>query len=237
MIKAWSMSRLDVYESCPYRAYLQYVERVPTLPLVAPEGLGEHPLTRGLRVHEAAEKYVTEDVLLIDELQNFTTAFDLQRTAYRTRPGLCVVEEEWAVNDDWKATGWFSDDAWCRLKLDWGQVRDDEMDIVDYKTGKKYPPKHIQQGQLYALIGSIRFPQVKKVNVQFWYLDSGDTLEQTYNNIQVQLFQDDFDRRARIMTSATEFPPRSSAYTCRFCPYGEGKDGNSHCQYRYSFQN
>ena len=45
MIKAWSMSRLDVYESCPLRAKYQYVDRIPQNPLVIPEGKDEHPLT------------------------------------------------------------------------------------------------------------------------------------------------------------------------------------------------
>ena len=32
------MSRLDVFESCPYRAYLQYVEKIPQKPREIPEG-------------------------------------------------------------------------------------------------------------------------------------------------------------------------------------------------------
>lgn len=243
MIKAWSMSRLDVYESCPLRAKFQYVDRIPQNPLVIPDGKDEHPLTRGIRVHDAAEKYVTEDVLLIDELSHFTSALDLQRDAYRTEPQHCVVEQEWAITDTWTPTGWFSKDAWGRMKLDWGQVHPDkkEMDIVDYKTGKKYPPKHVQQGQLYGLVSSIRYPEIEKFNVKFWYVDDPNpetnTLETSYSKLQVQMFHDDFDRRARTMTTAKEFRPYSSAYACRFCPYGEGRDGNSHCEYRYSFQN
>jgi hypothetical protein len=237
MIKAWSMSRLDVYETCPYRAYLQYVERIPTPELVPPPDKTEHPLTRGLRVHTAAEEYVTQDINLIPELQSFSADFDLQRASYRFAPELCIIEQEWAFDDDWRATGWFSDDTWGRLKLDYGEVKGDEIDIVDYKTGKKYPPKHIQQGQLYALVAGLRYPDVKKFNVAFWYTDSGDTLTQSYSKVQTLMFKEMFDMRARTMTTATEFRPHSSAYACRFCPYGEGRDGNKHCEYRYSFDN
>jgi len=241
MIKAWSNSRLDTFETCPYRAYLQYIERVPTRELVPPPGKEEHPLIRGIRVHEAAENFVTKDILLIDELQNFNHAFHLQRASYRRVPEYCVVEQEWGIDENWKPTGWFSDTAWGRMKLDYGEIRDTEMDIVDYKTGKKYAPKHTQQAQLYALVASIRYPEVETFHTAFWYLDDPNpktnTLKRSYSKLQVQMFKEDFDRRARTMTGATEFEPHTSAYACRFCPYGEGHDGNSHCQFRYSFDN
>ena len=167
MIKAWSMSRLDVFETCPHRANLQYVLKIPQNPLVVPEGKDEHPMLRGLRVHDAAEAFVKEDILLIDELKSFEADFFAARELYRTTPHNCVVEEDWAFNDSWEATGWNSDDTWGRLKLDLGIIDDDYMDIVDYKTGKKYAPKHIQQGQLYAIVSFLRFPQLENITTKF----------------------------------------------------------------------
>lgn len=236
-ITAWSNSRLDVFESCPYRAYLQYVEKIPQNPLVIPEGKDEHPLTRGIRVHDAAEAFVKEDTLLIPELESFEEDFYAARELYRTSPQNCIVEEDWAFNDKWEKTGWRSDDCWGRLKLDFGVVDDDYMDIVDYKTGKKYGPKHIQQGQLYAIASFERFPQLQNVTTKFWYVDNGTTLESSYTRLQGRVLRDGFDSRARAMTEATTFPAKPSGYACRFCPYGEGKDGNKHCEYRYSFDN
>jgi len=238
MIKAWSMSRLDVFETCPYRAKLQYIDRIPQNPLVISEGKDEHPLTRGNRIHDAAEKFVKEDILLIDELKlHFEEDFFEARDIYRSAPERCVVEDDWAFDTNWKKTGWKSDDCWGRLKLDLGIVDDDYMDIVDYKTGRKYAPKHIQQGQLYVIVSFIRFPQLQNVKSSFWYVDSGDILSKSYTRIQGEVLKDGFDSRARAMTEATQFPAKSSAYACRFCPYGEGKDGNKHCEYRYSFDN
>lgn len=239
MIKAWSMSRLEIYETCPHRAYLQYVLRIPQNELVPPPGKSEHPLTRGIRVHTAAEEFVTKDINLIDELQSFSDSFHLQRAKFRESPELCAIEQEWAITSDWTPTGWFSKDAWGRMKLDYMELNEegDEVEIVDYKTGKKYPAKNVQQGQLYALVAGIRYPDVKRFNVKFWYVDSGDILEQSYSKLQTLIFKDDFDLRARTMTTATEFRPYPSGYACRFCPYGEGRDGNKYCDYRYSFEN
>jgi hypothetical protein len=224
-------------------AFLQYVEKVPQNPLAPPPDKLEHPLTRGLRVHDAAERFVKEDINLIEELSNFSDSLHLQRDAFRAEPAHCIVEQQWAITRSWTPTGWSSNDAWGRMKLDWGQVFPEErtMDIVDYKTGKKYPPKHIQQGQLYGLVSSIRYPDIDRFNVKFWYLDdpNPDTnvLETSYSRIQIQIFQDDFNTRAQAMTQAVKFPPKPNAWSCRFCPYGEGRDGNSYCEYRYSFRN
>jgi len=237
MISAWSWSRLEVYESCPYRAYLQYVEKIPTPPLVPPEGKEEHPLTRGVRVHEAAEDFVTRDILLIPELEKFGEQFEQQRIQYQEDPDLCIVEAEWAIDQKWQPTGWRSKDTWGRMKLDWGYVDGNTMTIVDYKTGKKYATKHVQQGQLYALAARAFFPEVEQFNVAFWYLDQDDVLEQSYSAIKVDVLRDGFDRRAQAMTGATTFKPKPNSWSCRFCPYGEGRDGNKHCEYRYSYDN
>jgi hypothetical protein len=237
MIPAWSWSRLEVFESCPYRAFLEYVEKVPKPKLVPPEGKDEHPLTRGVRVHQAAEDFVTRDILMVDELKSFEDQFEQQRIQYQEDPDACIVEAEWAITQDWEPTGWSSKNTWGRMKLDWGYVDGSTMTIVDYKTGKKYATKHVQQGQLYALAARAFFPEVEQFNVAFWYLDQDDTLEQTYSAIKVDVLRDGFDRRAQAMTLATEFKPKPSSYACRFCPYGEGRDGNKHCEYRYSYEN
>lgn len=237
MIPAWSWSRLEVYESCPYRAYLSYVERIPTKELVPPEGKDEHPLTRGTRVHQAAEDFVTRDILLVEELAAFEEQFETQRCQYQENPDACIVEAEWAIDQNWQPTGWSSPNAWGRMKLDWGYVDGPNMTIVDYKTGNKYATKHVQQGQLYALAARAHFPEVENFNVAFWYLDKNDVLEHSYSAIKIDVLRDGFDRRAKTMTMATDFPPRPSGYTCRFCPYGEGKDGNKYCEYRYSVEN
>jgi RecB family exonuclease len=240
-IEAWSISRLDVFETCPYRAYLQYVARVPQNPLVVPEGKDEHPLTRGIRVHDAAEEYVKQDILLIEELASFAEPLKDARQQYRDAPETCIVENDWAITTEWKPTGWFSDDAWGRMKLDLGLIDhgNRHIRVVDYKTGRRYPLKHIQQGQLYGLAAALRYPDIDTFSVEFWYtdLDTNNTLVTEYSRIKLLIFQEDFNRRAQAMTQATEFLPRASAYACRFCPYGEGRDGNSHCEFRFSNDN
>jgi RecB family exonuclease len=243
-INAWSFSRLEQFESCPYRVYLQYVEKIPQKELVIPEGRDEHPLVRGRRLHDAAEHYVTRNIELLPELdKSFGKRFRDARARYVAAPDLCIVEQDWAITQEWTTTGYYAPDTWGRMKLDLGMLSDDEthIDIVDYKTGKKYPPKHVQQGQLYAITAFARFPKLKTAKSAFWYLDNDDPEENTlvndYTRIKALILRDGFTARARSLTTAREFPPHTSSYACRFCPYGEGRDGNSHCEYRFSWDN
>lgn len=239
-INAWSMSRLDVFESCAYRAKLEYIDKIPKPDLVPPEGREEHPLVRGLRIHNAAEAFVTRDINLIPELEYFGDDLRTARARYRDRPGRCVVEEDWAFTQDWNKTGWNSDDAWGRLKLDLGLLSDcgKEMRIIDYKTGKKYPAKHVQQGQLYAIVSFLRYPELEKVTTEFWYLDQPcktadkNKLVNEYSRVKALILKDGFDARARALTTCTNFTPKTSVFTCRWCPYGDS--GNAACEYRYS---
>lgn len=241
-IETWSFSRLEVFETCPYRAKLQYIDRIPTPELVAPDGKDEHPLERGLRVHDAAEQFVTGNIELIPELENFRDAFIATKFEYARRPDLFVVEHDWAITQDWKRTGWNAPDTWGRFKLDLGVRSADgtHMDIVDYKTGKKYPPKHIQQGQLYSIVAFEFYPELETINTSFWYVDmptpGKNELKSSYTRMKALVLRDDFNTRATEMTTATSFPPKTSSYACRFCPYGEGRDGNAYCEYRYSFE-
>jgi RecB family exonuclease len=242
-ISTWSFSRLEVFEACPYRAKLQYIDRIPPPPLVPPEGKDEHPLDRGNRIHTAAERYILDDIELISELKSFENDFTAAKAQYNARPDLFVVEHDWAVTEHWTRTGWDAPDTWGRFKLDLGILSEDQthMDVIDYKTGKKYAPKHIQQGQLYAIVAFEFYPTLETINTAFWYVDqptkNANTLESSYTRTKALILRDGFTERALAMTTADAFPPKTSSYTCRFCPYGEGRDGNAYCEYRYSFDN
>jgi hypothetical protein len=196
-------------------------------------------------VHDAAEAFIKRDIELIPELAaNFEPDFRAARARYLDAPDLCVVEDNWAVTIDWRNTGWTAPDTWGRMKLDLGLISDDEktIDIIDYKTGKKYPAKHVRQGQLYAVAAFARYPKLEKATASFWYVDIEDptreknVLTHSYSRLKATILREGFDQSAKELTTATKFPPKTSAYACRFCPYGEGRDGNSFCEYRFSFE-
>jgi hypothetical protein len=215
-VKVWSFSTLKDFEACKYRTYLSKVEKMP------------HPgsnqaMDRGNRVHDAAEKYVVgETDTLIKELEKFETSLGRLREQYLE--GIIEVEQNWGFTAEWKTVSWRDASLWCRMKLD-VLVRDgeDSAYVIDYKTGKKFGNeiKHTDQGLSYAIGTIMRYPQIKTVQVEFWYTDQGETLKKLFNRNQLMLLVPHLEERAHRMTSCTNFEPSPSVHTCKWCPHRE----------------
>jgi len=231
-LSAWSFSRLEVFDKCPYRAFLQYVRKVPE-----PENTARNDaLERGKRVHEMAERFVRGDFgdKVPVDLHRFKDNFQRMRELYAE--GRVLLEEEWAFDREWNRVDWFAPNVWLRAKLDrfvWLDDKKTEALLCDYKTGKKFgnEVKHNMQGQLYAACAFVVYPQLKRVHVQNEYLDHGEvSLRKVYDAVDAAQIRERFTERALRMTTATEFPPKPSKITCRWCPYGP-INGNDTCEY------
>lgn len=237
MIGSTSFSRLKVYETCPYHAKLAFVDKIPQ-PV---DTSRESPLDRGSRVHDLAEKYIRGTAELVHELKNFEKELTTLKQHFTERPKHVLLEQMWCFDNAWNTVP--DDDfvnTWLRVKLDACWFVDDSQRIavvVDYKTGKKYgnEVKHMEQMQLYQLATFLRFPQVEEVEVELWYFDQNETTPAHFKRKNGLRFLKLFNDRMMAMTTATDFPPRPSLYTCRFCPYKTGAlgknglKGTGHC--------
>lgn len=227
-IKTWSYTRLSTFEQCPFRAKLQYVDKIPEPVRPLPPGKTEHANERGSRVHTAAELYVTKDVELIPELVPFKSEMDKLKDLYKQ--GKVSIEGEWAYTSEWVPTHWTADDAWCRMKLDaMVHISDKAAAVIDHKTGKKSGNeiKHSEQGQVYQLGAFMRFPKLEKVTVEFWYIDQDDITRTDFTRDQGTKLLKKITERGNALTSATFFPPKPNVFNCRWCPYGPR--GTGHC--------
>lgn len=237
-ISAWSLSRLNSFEDCAYKAKLLYIDRLPQLPLVAPEGKDEHPLDRGLRIHLAMEHFITKEqpIELIEELENLREPIEAARKAYQENSNNVLVEHKLAFDENWKFCGWREKQTWGRTIADLVIIEDDVMRIIDLKTGRKYPAKHIAQGQLYVATYHLKYPEISRFEVEFWYCDlSGEKLRASYKPVHAQMFREVFHERAKAMTTTTQFPPKPSKWNCRYCPYNNTETGTGDCEYAFEF--
>ena len=229
-IPAWSYSRLSVFEQCPYRAKLQFLDKIPEPERELPPGKTEHANDRGTRIHEAAEIFVQQEVELIPELEKFSDEFyDLRE---KFKEGKVSLEGEWGFTQDWAPTAWMSTDIWLRVKLDalvW--LSDDTALVVDYKSGKKYGNeiKHGEQCHLYQLATFFKYPQLQHITAELWYLDQDDITRFKYTREQGMRFFNNFNERGTAITSATEFPPKPNVFNCKWCPYAPHASGV--CEY------
>lgn len=217
-IKAWSFSGLLDYEACPLRARFRYIDKIKT---------EDHPAAaRGTAIHDMAEQYVKGTLdPLPKELKKFEEQFLEWRGAYAA--GLAIAEDDWGVTHDLEPCGFFDENVWWRGKLDLLVKYPEQKHawVGDHKTGKEYPVKHMQQGQLYSWITFIMFPEIETVTAQMVYLDQGKlSRPATFNRIQAAKFGARFMERAEVMTSDTTFRAKPNKYNCQYCGYREHCD-------------
>lgn len=213
-IKAWSFSRYKEYDTCPAKAKYKFIDKLKEPPAPAME--------RGTDIHKKAEDYVrgTHDKLPA-ELARFTDQFcELRRSKPR-------VEMEWAFTRDWAPTGWFEYNAWLRVKTDALCRDDDLLYIIDYKTGKP-KPDHPDQLSLYAIAGCIMYPEVKQIDAQLWYIDSGEMSSRRFSIEQIPTYQAEWEEKVQPMLQDTRFSPKPGNH-CRWCTFSRSKGGP--CKY------
>jgi hypothetical protein len=210
-ITAWSYSRWSDYEKCPQLAKFKHVDRMKEPENDAmKEGLKVHDdlasyLSSGGEVPERARKHFAE---LVAQLREFEPLHD----------------QEWGYTSDWKVTGWFANNTWFRSKLDVCIVYDDNTaDVVDFKTGKD-SPTHAQQAELYTISVLIRYPQIVRVVVRFWYLDLGTESVYRYSKSDLAELMAKWKKRTLPMLSDEIFAPKPGRH-CGYCAFAKSKDG------------
>lgn len=170
-LTSWSFSRWNVYSECPYKAYLKFI-----LKLNEP---GSPALDRGAAVHKQLEDYLKDvkidmptDIVHEDLWQLMDTAKE------NVQFNGANAEATWAFRKDWSKTVYNDwDNCWLRVKVDYMYISKDEMDIIDWKTGKlrEYSVEaYIDQLELYAVSGFKLYREVKKIYPRLAYVDSGE---------------------------------------------------------------
>lgn len=220
-IPSWSISRLQVFEQCQYRAKLQWLDKIAdTQPKTAAD--------RGSAIHLEAEDYVLGKGELTHNLRHFST--DLTALKNHASKGLVTVEEEWAFDRSWNVSEWKS--GWLRLKCDAVcHLSRSHVVVIDHKTGKRFGNeiKHAVQLQLYAVCALIRYPEVEQVTCELWYLDQNELASFVLHRRQLKKYLAIFDEKGRKFTDTTTFKPNPNVVTCRYCPYHADRQGD--CEY------
>jgi hypothetical protein len=240
VIQAWSYSRFGVYTACPYKAKLQFIDKLKEPDFAA--GI------EGTRVHAIAAAYTTgklptdrEAASLLPELkamlaskrvpkelETFAEEFQMLRKA----KALC--EEQWTFDRNWNylPDGWFSSQAWLRVKVDshyleakkkGNGIRETTVHIQDHKTGK-VSVEHSLQRSLYALAAFQVYLDCVKVTAAHWYLTPGKLESETWERSQLDKLKKDWALRTTAMLHDTTFTPNPSA-ACRWCHFRKSNGG------------
>jgi len=225
-LTAWSYSRLSTYEKCALQAKFKFIDKLPE-----PESPA---LERGSAVHETIAQYVRGD---LPEENPFGTAAIpgwtyFGRLLNDLRSLEPLVEQQWGFDEKWKPADWFGRNTWFRSVLDVSIVYDDNTaDVVDFKTGKPYPPDTAKQAELYAISVVRRYPQVSHVTVRFWYLDieqKGAEAVYRFHKEQLGEMMTRWEKKALKMLSDTVMAPKPGQH-CKWCSFAKSAGGP--CKY------
>lgn len=122
-IPSWSISSIQVYDQCPYRAALRWRDKIP-------DNQPKTAADRGTQIHQEAEDYVTGKGDFTPALRHFKNDFVALKK--HADEGRVVCEEEWGFDRNWRVSGWR--EAWLRLKCDAVCfLSPSHVVVVDYK--------------------------------------------------------------------------------------------------------
>lgn len=216
-VKAWSYSSLATFEKCPLLFKYKYIDKI--------KDTGDsEPMIRGTKVHKLAEQYVRGDIKTLPPvLRKFDDEFKTMRKEKEA-----TVEQSWGFTKEWAETGWVMPDTWLRVKMDLHLPKENELHLVDYKTGRERVEEHKDQLMLYGVAGFAMFPHVEKVLADAWYIDSGKITSYIVDKKLAAKQQKLFTNRANIMLEAKVFNPRQS-HACEWCQFSSRKNGP--CKY------
>lgn len=233
-ITAWSFSRWNTYNQCPYKARLLYIDKLkqPSSPA----------MDRGTAIHKLAENY-TKGLIrnAPKELGSFAPEFKELRGMYSKSKDMISVEETWAFRKDWSITRW--DDwngCWLRVKLDMAHRVDNRAIVTDVKTGKFSSwnlSDYTLQIELYALSGLVVYANVPNLEVagRLLYVDHGITYPEPGSTDEIVYTKKDLPRlkkewlaRVKPMLSDKTFKPKPNNF-CGSCHFR--KSNNGPCQY------
>lgn len=215
MIRQWSYSRFTTYDKCPAKAKYLYIDKI--------KDKGNANMSRGTIIHSKAEQLVKGNITgMPKELENFKDELQYLKILYKK--GMVFVERDLAVTKDWDPTTYDDwNNVWLRGKSDVVVIEDTVATDVDYKTGKKYD-SHFEQGELYAIGSFCHFPQIKSVDVEFWYIDSGEVEGASYNKKDLNKLKKKWEKKTRPMLTDKEFKPKPG-YACQWCNFAASKGG------------
>lgn len=215
-----SYSALKQFENCPKRYFHQRVEKTV-------KDVGGEASLHGERVHKSFEDRIKHGTPLPDALRHHEQTVQQLLDFALLRAWNVEAEAELTVNSFYKPTGWWSDDAWLRAKLDLVLRGKRAAALMDWKTGKRRPD--FLQMDIFAFMLFLHYPELEVVTTSFYWLPEQVADSKVYKREdEPALLVALTSRVHRIETSlAHQAWPAKPSGLCKFCPCA------SFCEFKF----
>ena len=205
---AWSFSKLKNFETCPKRHF--HVD-------IAKDAKEEstETLLWGNSVHEALAKRVGHGTPLPAPMAEFEP---LAARMVRL-PGRVMVEQKFAINQDFGPCEYFSKDTWFRSVADVMAINEPVAYAGDYKTGKVVEDS-VQLAMLGVCIFA-HFPGVKAIRTEYLWLKDDAVTRCDIKRSDIPNILSGVMPRVQLLKKATDevlFPPKPGGLCKKYCP-------------------
>lgn len=220
-ITAWSFSRYNTWLGCPLKAKYKFV-----LGMKEPSGKAAE---RGDLIHKGIEAFLKTPKLRIDSMSSVEEIHKKSlKVIEKMRKLKAEAELEMAFRSDWKSTGWFAMDTWCRIKVDALAFLDKGRlaGVTDWKSGrfKGSSESYDLQCHLYGTGVFAKYPKVQEVEARLHFVDHGKDVVKMYTRKQFDEMKAGWEDRVKPMLADRRFAPNPSA-ACRWCYFSKSHGG------------
>ena len=209
--KPYSVSKIQVYNSCPRSFKYKYIDKLPEPPRAC--------FVKGRNIHKVLETYPQAEHLEIVE-KFLKSDIGKQYSDYITESKKCMKEVKVALTEDLKQTSFFAKDAWFRGIVDLMFVKDQTLHLCDYKTGKAKDLQSQDFTQLiyYAVYFFVVYKYVQKVRLSFVYVEHNTENVLELSRESCETYTQRLKQNVEILESDTEFVPKKS-WKCNYCSF------------------
>jgi len=162
----WAFSAINDFDpemgGCPkYYGHMRYFFDYKTDDKV------DH-LVWGNYVHKQLENRLKKKIALPEDMQKWDKWCVLIENHAEKVGGTIVVENQYAIDKNFKPCSWFGQDAWGRGIVDVAIIAGDKCWIFDWKTGKV--SENLLQLQIFCLFLAFHYPDIKTFIPRFIFL-------------------------------------------------------------------
>lgn len=198
-MRAHSFSSISTWVQCPKKYEETYI-------LKRWKDEGSAASRRGDVIHKELELYLKGERTERPTLEPQGGLLDMLKTVG------AEAEPQLAVTRDLQPTGFWSDDAWLRGKLDAVIARMEPLTAWDWKSGKKR--NNDLQADVYHVLLRGTYPKAGKIRIVFDYLEKGRQPPYQPGEGAIERVTGLTDR----IEGATAFPPKPSPLCRGYCP-------------------
>jgi hypothetical protein len=204
---AWSFSAIDGFNTCPRKFHAERVAKVVKEV--------KSPVTDyGTEAHKAFEKYLFKGKELPLDLRHHQPMLD----KFKDAPGKGFPEQKLALTVDFKPTGFFDSDVWCRAIIDYAKVNGDRGIIIDWKFGKM--KEGFDQIRLCSAVLMHHMPELNSIVGGYYWAKDKKFLKTNIYRTDIGGVWNDFlprVKRLELAYSNNDWPARPSGLCRKYC--------------------